>query len=133
MKKILISLNQKPYNDFVSKNKIFEYRKRWPNEKVIAYVYVKKPIKSIALKIDFDLSIHKTKEEIAQIAKSEHPEWYQGTLNYFLNHEYGFAIKALNISKIVNPKSLDQMKKNNILPPQNYTFLSDDISKWIEK
>ena len=133
MKKILISLNEKPYQDFIKKNKIFEYRKRWPNEKVIAYVYVKKPLNSIALKIEFDFPIYKPKEEIALIAKSEHEDWYESTLEYLSNKEYGFAIKALKIQKLDNPKSLEDMKKSNILPPQNYTFLSKETLKWVEK
>ena len=132
MKKILISLKESAYNDFIRKNKQFEYRKRWPNDKVTAYVYVKGKLKSILLKIDFDYPIYKKSEEIAKIAASEQKEWYESILNYFKNNEYAFAIKALKISIINNPRNLEEMKDNNIFPPQNYTFIDKNIEKWVE-
>ncbi len=100
MKYILITLKEEAYQDFLQNKKVYEYRKRWPNDKVIAYIYVKTTEKKILLKIEFDKPIYDRKEVIAQIAKTEHEEWYKGTLDYYKNHEFGYAIKALNIRAI---------------------------------
>ncbi len=111
MKKILISLDENAYQDFLNSSKKYEYRKRWPNQKVIAYIYVKNPRKSILAKMEFDNPIYKEKECIARIAEKENKEWYRSTLDYFSGKKYGYAIRCLKIVILKSPKSLSKLEK----------------------
>lgn len=47
MKKILISLKPDVYNRILSGDKIYEHRRVFPNDNIIAYIYVSKPIQKI--------------------------------------------------------------------------------------
>lgn len=51
MRTMLLSFKPKWYNKIIDGSKIFEYRRTFPNEEIMAYMYVSSPAKMIVGRI----------------------------------------------------------------------------------
>ena len=47
MRTMLLSFKPEWYNKIMDGSKIFEYRRTFPNEEIMAYMYVSSPVKAI--------------------------------------------------------------------------------------
>lgn len=128
IKKCLISLNPEAFNDFISGDKKFEYRRRYTNEKTLAFIYVTSPIKQLRAAILFDKPIIDTPEKIAEIAELEHAHWKEGALKYLNGCKKGYAIPAKKLF-ILKPIALIDLRKIGITPPQSYVYLINEKMK----
>lgn len=123
-KSILMSLNEKPYNEILNGTKVFEFRKQYINDNSIAFIYVSKTKKEICAKINFDKPIIDTSENISLLADKINPGKFSSVKDY-LGNKNGFAIPINSISLLETPISLSELKQsfNEFVVPQSYYFL----------
>ncbi len=113
------------YDKITSQVKLIEYRRVFPKDCSMAYMYVSKPIKSICAIVYFGEihSLYDWKKEFSQF-----PE-IQLRINDSLegeNYRYGAEISAI---QKIKPISLDELRENvpNFVAPQSYILLENNI------
>lgn len=122
---ILLSLQEKPYNEIKSGEKIYEYRTRYQKVPTTAFIYVSQTVKKITGIIEFDTPIIGTDEEISRLAESLKEGSYQGMKQY-LNKGIGYAIQVKKLIEI-EPVSLQTLRErfSNLVVPQSYYLINN--------
>lgn len=121
MKTMLLSFKPKWFEKIQSGEKKFEYRNVFPNEEVIAYMYVSSPIKSIVGKIHLGekRQLHDLKRKY-----TNNREVVQ-RLEYYSEHaKVVMPILSFQMTKAI---SLDKLREFDSLfvCPQMYYYLDD--------
>ena len=122
MKEILLSMKPGWFNMVVSGEKLYEYRKHFPEGKVRAYIYVTSPIKAIEAIFEFGERINlldlKSKDYVSQDMLSK--------IDYYLeNSNYAVPIlKVYRTCKVDLNHIRHQVK--GFIAPQMYYFLREE-------
>jgi len=110
------------YKKIKSQNKIIEYRRRFPNDCKMAYMYVSKPVKAICGIIYFG-KIHSLEDW--KIEYSNDANIQKRIDTHIDSYRYGAEIIAF---QEIQPIPLDSLRKNvpNFVAPQSYLLLENN-------
>lgn len=129
----VMSFWPKIYDKITSQTKLIEYRRRFPKDCTMAYMYISKPIKAICAIIYFG-KIHSLDDWKNEF--SDYPD-VQLRIKESLeteNYRYGAEISAI---QIIEPISLNELKENipNFVAPQSYLLLENNnkLKEYIER
>lgn len=121
------------YDKIIGQIKLIEYRRRFPKNCSMAYMYVSKPIKAICGIIYFGNfhSLYDWQNEFLEFSE------VQCRINDYLeneNYRYGAEISAI---QKIKPITLDELRKNvpNFTAPQSYTLVDNNqsLKQYIER
>lgn len=129
MRKIFLSFSPRYYDILRDGSKIFEYRKRFCDEEVLAYIYLGKPVQQVVA--------------IAQLGKRiELKDWYNiysdvetknRIIDYMSRNKYAMPILMF---QEINPISIAEIKSEfpNFYIPLSFRNLNsnDMVTKYIE-
>lgn len=131
MKKILLSFKPFWYEKIKSGEKIFEYRSRFCNEPVIAYMYVSKPVMGITGVIKLDKRIEL---EDWKLQYKDNDKVYKRICDFKQRNNYAMPIIEFRDTNIL---SIDEIRKNvpGFAAPQMYYNLGEEsvLLKFIER
>lgn len=119
MRKMLLSFKPEVYEKIKSGKKIFEHRRNFPNEPIMAYMYVSAPVKAITgivylgrrhLLSDWKEEFKEDKDAIARIEK------------YQESYRYAMEIDEFQDTTAI---SLDDLRRDvpGFVAPQMYIYL----------
>ncbi|WP_238860135.1 hypothetical protein [Clostridium sp. YIM B02569] len=110
------------YNKIKSQEKLVEYRRRFPEDCQMAYMYVSKPVKAICGIIYFG-QIHSLEDWKTEYSNDANVE--QRIDDYINSYRYGAEIIAL---QEIQPISLDSLRENisGFVAPQSYLLLENN-------
>ena len=122
---VLLSLQEKPYLEIKSGNKIYEYRTRYQKTPTTVFIYISQTVKKITAIMEFDTPIIGNSEEISELAEKIKPGSYAGMMEY-LAKGTGYAIPVMKMTEI-EPVPLSELKKRftNFVAPQSYYLLNN--------
>lgn len=122
MRKMLLSFKPEVFTRIQSGEKIFEHRKVFPNEKIIAYLYLSKPVQAISgillldkrIEISSWLSIYSNDKDAVKRIQ-----------DYLCNNKYAMRILEY---KETNSISLQDLRENipEFIIPQMYYYINED-------
>lgn len=131
MRKMLLSFKPSVYRNIYAGLKIFEHRRNFPNEPIMAYMYVSKPVRAITgivylnnrhELIDWEQEFDYDFEALQRIA------------DYKKSYRYAMEIAEFQETNAI---SLDDLKRDlsRFVPPQSYIYLDNnpDLLKYIEE
>ena len=131
MRKMILSFKPNVYDKIYNGIKIFEHRRNFPNESIMAYMYVSKPVRAITgivilnnrhKLIDWENEFNDDKEALKRI--------------YEYEKSYRYAMEISEFQE-TNRISLDDLKKDieNFVTPQSYIYLDNrpDLLNYIEE
>lgn len=121
MRTMLLSFKPKWYNLIKEGSKIFEYRRTFPDEEIMAYMYVSSPMKQIVGKIHLGrkVDINTWKEKYKDDAEvSERID------EYLKRHTYAMPVLSFQMTKEID---LDTLRKfdSKFVCPQMYYYLEN--------
>lgn len=110
------------FNKIISGEKLIEYRRRFPKNCTMAYMYVTKPKKAICGIIYFE-KLHKLTDW--ETTYSNDPQTLKRILKYKQKYNYAMEIKAI---QQIKPISLNLLRQNidNFVAPQSYILLENN-------
>ena len=130
MRKMLLSFKPSVYKNIYAGVKIFEHRRNFPNEPIMAYMYVSKPVRAITgivylnnrhKLIDWEQDFDHDSEALQRIA------------DYRKLYRYAMEIAEFQETNTI---SLDDLKRDlpRFVAPQSYIYLDNnpDLLKYIE-
>lgn len=127
---MLLSMQPFWFQKVMSGEKIYEYRNRFPNEEIMAYIYVSAPVKAVAgilyLKQRIEVSswIDKYRSDEAT---------FQRVTEYSKRNKYAMPIHAV---QYINEIKVDELKSavEKFIIPESYYYFENygDIAKAIE-
>lgn len=130
MRKMLLSFKPEVYDKIKAGVKIFEHRRNFPDEPIMAYMYVSAPVKAIKgivylgkrhLLSDWKEEFKYDKDAVARIEEYE--------------KSYRYVMEILEFQE-TSEISLDELRKNvpGFVAPQMYIYLNNtDLGQYIEK
>lgn len=130
MRKMLLSFKPEVYEKIKSGKKIFEHRRNFPDEPIMAYMYVSAPVKAITgivylgkrhLLSDWHEEFKDDKDAVARIEK------------YQESYRYAMEIDEFQETTEI---SLENLKRDipGFYAPQMYIYLDGtELSEYIEK
>ena len=131
MRTILLSFKPEWYNRIKEGSKIFEYRRTFPDEEILAYMYVSSPMKMIIGKIHLGrkIDINLWKEEY-----KDDLEVYERTDDFLTRHTYAMPVLSFQLTKGIDLETLRQFNPNFVCP-QMYYYLENypDLFEFIKK
>lgn len=121
---VLMSLQEKYYNEIKAGRKRYEFRKQYCKNGTTAFIYVSKSVKAIKGIITFGEPIYGTSEEISRISEKINPNSYESMMEY-LNKGKGYAIPIIDMCEI-KEVTLEKLrtKFKNFVVPQSYYLLN---------
>ena len=130
MRKMLLSFRPEVYDKIKAGVKIFEHRRNFPDEPIMAYMYVSSPVKAITgivylgkrhLLSDWKEEFKYDKDAVDRIEEYE--------------KSYRYVMEILEFQE-TSEISLDELRKNapGFVAPQMYVYLNNtDLGQYIEK
>ena len=127
---MLLSFKPEVYDKIKAGVKIFEHRRNFPDEPIMAYMYVSTPVKAITgivylgkrhLLSDWKEEFKYDKDAVARIEEYE--------------KSYRYVMEILEFQE-TSEISLDELRKNvpGFVAPQMYVYLNNtDLGQYIEK
>lgn len=124
MRKMLLSFKPNVYEKIYNGIKIFEHRRNFPDEPIMAYMYVSKPVRAITgiVYLSNRHVISDWKEEFKEDAKAiERIEGYEKS--------YRYAMEILEFQETTEI-GLDDLKRDipSFVAPQSYIYLDNNPS-----
>ena len=129
MRKMLLSFKPEVYERIKAGIKIFEHRRNFPDEPIMAYMYVSSPIKAVTgiVYLANRHNLSQWKEEYRYDSEAvKRIEVYEKSYRYAME-----ILEFQETSKI----SLDELRKNvpGFVAPQMYVYLDNsDLLQYIE-
>ena len=129
----IMSFRPEIYDKIIDQIKLIEYRRCFPKNCNMAYMYVSRSIKAICGIIYFGNlhSLYDWQNEFREFSEVQH------RINDYLeneNYRYGAEISAI---QKIKPITLDELRKNvpNFAAPQSYMFVDNNqsLKQYIEK
>lgn len=117
MRTMLLSFKPKWYNLIKDGSKIFEYRRTFPDEEIIAYMYVSSPMKQIVGKIHLGrkIDINTWKEKY-----KDDGEVSERIDEYLEKHTYAMPILSFQMTKEINLETLRKSDSKFVCPQMYY-------------
>lgn len=130
MRKMLLSFKPQIYDKIYEGVKIFEHRRNFPDEPIMAYMYVSKPVRAITGIVILN---NRHKLEDWEIEFKDDVEALERIKKYKESYRYAMEISEF---KETNMISLDDLKRdiNSFVAPQSYIYLDNNpkLLKYIE-
>lgn len=124
---MLLSFKPEWYNRIKDGSKIFEYRRTFPDEEILAYMYVSSPMKTIVGKLHLGRKIDiKTWKEDADVCER---------IDDFLSrHTYAMSVLSFQMTKKIDLVTLRKFNLNFVCP-QMYYYLENypELFEFIKK
>ena len=117
MRTMLLSFKPEWYNRIKDGSKIFEYRRTFPNEEIMAYMYVSSPVKMIIGRIHLgkkiDINIWKTqyKDDLEVCARID---------DFLTRHTYAMPILSFQLTQGISLESLREFNSQFVCPQMYY-------------
>ena len=131
MRTMLLSFKPEWYNRIKEGSKIFEYRRTFPDEEILAYMYVSNPMKMIVGKIHLGrkIDINTWKEEY-----KEDEQVCERIDDFLTRHTYAMPILSFQMTKGIDLETLRKFNRNFICP-QMYYYLENypELFEFIKK
>ena len=131
MRTMLLSFKPEWYNRIKEGSKIFEYRRTFPDEEILAYMYVSSPMKMIVGKIHLGrkIDINTWKEEY-----KEDEQVCERIDDFLTRHTYAMPILSFQMTKEIDLETLRKFNRNFICP-QMYYYLENypELFEFIKK
>ena len=111
MRTMLLSFKPEWYNRIKEGSKIFEYRRTFPDEEILAYMYVSSPMKMIVGKIHLGrkIYINTWKEEY-----KEDEQVCERIDDFLTRHTYAMPILSFQMTKEIDLETLRKFNRNFI-------------------
>lgn len=130
MRTMLLSFKPEWYNRIKDGSKIFEYRRTFPDEEIMAYMYVSSPMKMIVGKIHLgrriDINMWKNHYK-------DNTEVCERIEDFLSRHTYAMPVLSFQMTKEI---SLDTLREFNprFVCPQMYYYLENypDLFEFIK-
>lgn len=121
MKTMLLSFKPEWYEKIISGNKIYEYRRNFSKEEVIAYMYVSSPKKMIVGKIHLGkkIDINKWKEDY-----NYNKEVISRIDDFIVKHKYAMPILSFQMTEPIDLETIREFN-NKFVCPQMYYYLDN--------
>ena len=131
MRKMLLSFKPDVYEKIKSGKKIFEHRRNFPDEPIMAYMYVSSPVKAVTGIVylgkrhclaDWMEEFKEDSDAVARIKK------------YADDYHYRYAMEIEKFQE-TTAISLDELRENvlGFIAPQMYIYLDDtELLRYIE-
>lgn len=131
MRKMLLSMQPFWFEKVMSGEKIYEYRNRFPNEEIVAYIYVSAPVKAVA----GILYLNKRIEVASWAEQYKSDECTLQRVNaYKERNKYAMPIYAVQYIKEIKVDELKKAVEKFIIPESYYYFDNyADIAEAIEE
>jgi hypothetical protein len=125
--KIILSLNEEYFVKMQKKEKKYEYRKRFLNQKSYAFIYISKTKKEIAGIVEFGVPKCDSSENIAKFASQIGDSTYDNIISYLGENKKGYAIPINKVYLFDSPIKISTLKKidKNFYAPQSYSYLKE--------
>lgn len=131
MRTMLLSFKPEWYNRIKEGSKIFEYRRTFPDEEILAYMYVSSSMKMIVGKIHLGrkIYINTWKEEY-----KEDEQVCERIDDFLTRHTYAMPILSFQMTKEIDLETLRKFNRNFICP-QMYYYLENypELFEFIKK
>lgn len=131
MKTMLLSFKPEWFEKIKNGSKIYEYRRSFANEEVMAYMYVSTPMKMIVGKIHLgkriDINTWKDKYH-------NNPEIVERINDFLTRHQYAMPIISFQMTEGIDLETLRQFNPNFVCP-QMYYYLDNypELFEFIRK
>lgn len=129
MRTMLLSFQAHVYKRIVSGEKIYEHRKVFPNEPVLAYLYVSAPIKAITgiMKLGNKISIESWKD-----VYSHDKDAISRIDEYLIHHKYAMEIQEFQQTNSIPLEQLRDKLHGFIVPQMYYFIENSDLLGYLE-
>ena len=131
MRKMLLSFKPNIYKKIYEGVKIFEHRRNFPNEPIMAYMYVSKPVRAI-IGIVYLSNRHELIDWEREFSYDS--QALQRIADYRKSYRYAMEIVEFQET---NKISLDDLKRDlpNFVVPQSYIYLDNntELLKYIDE
>lgn len=121
MRTMLLSFKPEWYNRIKDGSKIFEYRRTFPDEEIMAYMYVSRPMKMIVGRIHLGrrIDINTWKNQY-----KDDTEVCERIEDFLSRHTYAMPVLSFQMTKEID---LDTLRKFNpkFVCPQMYYYLEN--------
>ncbi|MEC0368607.1 hypothetical protein [Paenibacillus chibensis] len=119
---IILSLQPQPYGLIMQGIKKHEFRRKFLDTSVNAFIYVSSPVKAIKAYIEFDAPIVDEVDPIGRIAEQEGSGTLSGITAYMKGLKTGYAIPIRSFREI-EPLTLEELTNTyHFTAPQSYIF-----------
>lgn len=117
MRTMLLSFKPRWYNKIMDGSKIFEYRRTFPNEEIMAYMYVSSPVKMIVGRIHLGkrIDINTWKEQY----KAD-KEVCERIDDFLTRHTYAMPVLSFQMTKEIELEILRKFNPNFVCPQMYY-------------
>ena len=133
MRKMLLSMQPYWFEKVMSGEKIYEYRNRFPNEDIEAFIYVSAPVKAIAgiIHLGPRIEVKKWQEEF-----SNNAEVSERIDNYISRNKYAMPVISTQRIVGITVAEMNEAVNKFIIPEsyyyfENYTEIAEAIQKRI--
>lgn len=131
MRTMLLSFKPEWYNRIKEGSKIFEYRRTFPDEEILAYMYVSSPMKMIIGKIHLGrkIDINSWKEEYKNDL-----EVCDRIDDFLTRHTYAMPVLSFQMTKEIDLETLRRFNPKFVCP-QMYYYLENypELFEFIKK
>lgn len=129
MKTMLLSFKASVFEKLLNGEKIFEHRKVFPNEPILAYLYVSSPVKAITGKVllgnKIDLEEWKVKYNYDSAAVKRIDE-------YLKHHKYVMEIQRFQPTNRISLEKLRQDLPGFVVPQMYYFIDNTPLLEYLE-
>lgn len=131
MRTMLLSFKPEWFNKIKDGSKIFEYRRTFPDEEILAYMYVSSPMKKIVGKIHLGrkIDINTWKEQYKDDA-----EVCERIDDFLTRHTFAMPVLSFQMTDEIDLETLRQFKPDFVCP-QMYYYLENypDLFEFIKE
>lgn len=128
---MLLSFKPEWFNKIKDGSKIFEYRRTFPDEEILAYMYVSSPMKKIVGKIHLGrkIDINTWKEQYKDDA-----EVCERIDDFLTRHTFAMPVLSFQMTDEIDLETLRQFKPDFVCP-QMYYYLENypDLFEFIKE
>ena len=117
MRTMLLSFKPEWFNKIMDGSKIFEYRRTFPDEEIMAYMYVSTPMKQIVGKVHFGrrIDIHTWREQYQADARV-----CERIDDFLMRHRYAMPVLSYQMTKAIDLQTLRQFDPKFVCPQMYY-------------
>lgn len=120
--RVLLSIKPEFAELIFSGIKKYEYRKQIFKQDVnTVVVYASSPVQKIIGEFSIENIEHENIETLWEKTEDYSGISYEYFSEYFINREYGYAIKVANTNRYKNPISLNKLYSS--IPPQSFAYI----------
>lgn len=131
MRTMLLSFKPEWFNKIKDGSKIFEYRRTFPDEEILAYMYVSSPMKKIVGKIHLGrkIDINTWKEQYKDDA-----EVCERIDDFLTRHTFAMPVLSFQMTDEIDLETLRQFKPDFVCPQMYYYLVNyPDLFEFIKE